>query len=125
MAGENERVTTTVRDLTGHEPRTIEEFLHENRELFRSGTSRCARSPVRVCENVSAAKQTADVSRGCADIGVCGAGELRMADFKPAATSGGNRLQVALVGADHEVAAAQSAFNYARVDYVAGSSSCC
>jgi len=35
MAGENERVTTTVRDLTGHEPRTIEDFLHENRELFR------------------------------------------------------------------------------------------
>jgi hypothetical protein len=35
MAGENERATTTVRDLTGHQPRTIEEFLHENRELFR------------------------------------------------------------------------------------------
>ena len=35
MAGENERTTTTVRDLTGHQPRTIEEFLHENRELFR------------------------------------------------------------------------------------------
>jgi uncharacterized protein YbjT (DUF2867 family) len=35
MAGENERVTSTVRDLTGHEPRTIEDFLHENRELFR------------------------------------------------------------------------------------------
>jgi NAD(P)H dehydrogenase (quinone) len=35
MAGENERVTSTVRDLTGHEPRTIENFLHENRELFR------------------------------------------------------------------------------------------
>lgn len=35
MAGENERVTTTVRDLTGDEPRTIEDFLHENRELFR------------------------------------------------------------------------------------------
>jgi NAD(P)H dehydrogenase (quinone) len=35
MAGENERVTTAVRDLTGHEPRTIEDFLHENRELFR------------------------------------------------------------------------------------------
>jgi NAD(P)H dehydrogenase (quinone) len=34
MAGENERVTTTVRELAGHEPRTIEEFLHENRELF-------------------------------------------------------------------------------------------
>ena len=30
MAGENERTTTTVRDLTGREPRTIEEFLHEN-----------------------------------------------------------------------------------------------
>jgi NAD(P)H dehydrogenase (quinone) len=35
MAGENERTTGTVRELTGHEPRTIEEFLHENRELFR------------------------------------------------------------------------------------------
>jgi NAD(P)H dehydrogenase (quinone) len=35
MAGENERVTAAVRDLTGHEPRTIEDFLHENRELFR------------------------------------------------------------------------------------------
>jgi uncharacterized protein YbjT (DUF2867 family) len=35
MAGENERVTTTVRDLTGHEPCTIEEFLHENHEQFR------------------------------------------------------------------------------------------
>jgi NAD(P)H dehydrogenase (quinone) len=35
MAGENERTTSTVRDLTGHEPRGIEEFLHENRELFR------------------------------------------------------------------------------------------
>jgi uncharacterized protein YbjT (DUF2867 family) len=35
LAGENERTTTTLRDLTGHEPRTIEEFLHENRELFR------------------------------------------------------------------------------------------
>jgi uncharacterized protein YbjT (DUF2867 family) len=35
MAGENERVTSTVRDLTRHEPRTIENFFHENRELFR------------------------------------------------------------------------------------------
>ena len=35
MASENERVTSTVCDLTGHEPRTIEDFLHENRELFR------------------------------------------------------------------------------------------
>jgi len=35
LAGENERVTTTVRDLAGHEPRTLEAFLHENRELFR------------------------------------------------------------------------------------------
>lgn len=35
MAGENERTTTTVRDLTGREPRTIEEFLHENRDSFR------------------------------------------------------------------------------------------
>jgi hypothetical protein len=48
-----------------------------------------------------------------------------MADFKPAAGSGGDRLQVALVGADHEVAAAQRAFNYARVDYVAGRGSRC
>jgi hypothetical protein len=35
MAGENERVTSAVRALTGHEPRTIEQFLHENRDLFR------------------------------------------------------------------------------------------
>ena len=35
MAGENERTTTTVRDLLGREPRTIEEFLHENRDSFR------------------------------------------------------------------------------------------
>jgi NAD(P)H dehydrogenase (quinone) len=35
MAGENERVTSTVRELTGHEPRTIENFFHENRDLFR------------------------------------------------------------------------------------------
>jgi uncharacterized protein YbjT (DUF2867 family) len=35
LAGENEPVTTTVRDLAGHEPRTLEAFLHENQELFR------------------------------------------------------------------------------------------
>jgi NAD(P)H dehydrogenase (quinone) len=35
MAGENERTTGTVRELTGHEPRTIEDFFRENRELFR------------------------------------------------------------------------------------------
>ncbi len=35
LAGENERTTATVRQLTGHEPRAIEEFFHENRELFR------------------------------------------------------------------------------------------
>jgi hypothetical protein len=35
MAGENERTSSTVRELTGHEPRTIEDFFHENRELFR------------------------------------------------------------------------------------------
>jgi NAD(P)H dehydrogenase (quinone) len=34
IAGENERVTPAVRDLTGHEPRTIEDFFHENRALF-------------------------------------------------------------------------------------------
>jgi hypothetical protein len=33
MAGENE-YTTTVRDLTGHEPRTLEEYLHDNRDAF-------------------------------------------------------------------------------------------
>jgi NAD(P)H dehydrogenase (quinone) len=37
MAGENERTTGTVHELTGHEPRTIEQFFHENRDLFRSG----------------------------------------------------------------------------------------
>ena len=35
LAGENERVTTGVEDLTGHPPRTVEDFLHENRDLFR------------------------------------------------------------------------------------------
>jgi uncharacterized protein YoaH (UPF0181 family) len=35
IAGENERTTSTVRELTGHEPRTIEEFFHENCEPFR------------------------------------------------------------------------------------------
>jgi NAD(P)H dehydrogenase (quinone) len=35
LAGENERSTTGVQDLLGREPRTIEEFLHENRDLFR------------------------------------------------------------------------------------------
>jgi hypothetical protein len=35
LAGENERITTTVRDLAGHEPRTLEAFLHENHERFR------------------------------------------------------------------------------------------
>jgi len=35
LAGENERTTSTVQDLTGHPPRTVEAFLHENRELFR------------------------------------------------------------------------------------------
>ena len=34
MASENERITTTVRDLTGHEPRTVEEFMHESRDSF-------------------------------------------------------------------------------------------
>jgi NAD(P)H dehydrogenase (quinone) len=34
MAGENERVTSTVRDLTGHEPRTVEDFFHANRTSF-------------------------------------------------------------------------------------------
>ena len=35
LAGENERVTSAVRDLTGHAPRSVEAFRHENRELFR------------------------------------------------------------------------------------------
>ena len=35
IAGENERTTTTVRDLTGHEPRSLEEFVHESRDSFR------------------------------------------------------------------------------------------
>jgi uncharacterized protein YbjT (DUF2867 family) len=35
LAGENERVTRAVEDLTGHAPRSVEAFLHENRELFR------------------------------------------------------------------------------------------
>ena len=35
MAGENERTTTTVHDLTGHEPRSLEEFVHESRDSFR------------------------------------------------------------------------------------------
>ena len=35
MAGENERTTGTVRELTGHEPRTIEEFFRDHRDQFR------------------------------------------------------------------------------------------
>jgi uncharacterized protein YbjT (DUF2867 family) len=35
IAGENERTTTTMHDLTGHEPRPIEDFLREHRDLFR------------------------------------------------------------------------------------------
>ena len=35
VAGENDRTTTTVRDLTGHPPRTVEEFLHEQCDAFR------------------------------------------------------------------------------------------
>ena len=35
IAGEKDRTTSTVRELTGHEPRTIEEFFHENCERFR------------------------------------------------------------------------------------------
>ena len=34
LAGENERVTTTFADVTGHPPRTVEDFLRENREIF-------------------------------------------------------------------------------------------
>ena len=34
MAGENERVTGTVRELTGREPGTIEDFFRENRASF-------------------------------------------------------------------------------------------
>lgn len=33
-AGENERTTSTVGELTGHPPRTIEQFFQENREQF-------------------------------------------------------------------------------------------
>jgi NAD(P)H dehydrogenase (quinone) len=35
LAGENERTTTGVRDLTGHPARTVEDFLEENRDAFR------------------------------------------------------------------------------------------
>jgi NAD(P)H dehydrogenase (quinone) len=34
QAGENERITDTVRELTGHVPRTVEAFLHDNRQQF-------------------------------------------------------------------------------------------
>jgi hypothetical protein len=34
QAGENERLTSTVHDLTGQAPRTVEAFLHDNREEF-------------------------------------------------------------------------------------------
>jgi NAD(P)H dehydrogenase (quinone) len=34
LAGENERTTAAVRELTGHDPRTVSDFLHENRDLF-------------------------------------------------------------------------------------------
>jgi NAD(P)H dehydrogenase (quinone) len=35
LAGENERVNDGVQDLTGHAPRTLRDFLHENLDLFR------------------------------------------------------------------------------------------
>jgi uncharacterized protein YbjT (DUF2867 family) len=34
LAGENERITTEVRELTRHEPRTVASFLSENHNLF-------------------------------------------------------------------------------------------
>jgi lysophospholipase L1-like esterase len=34
QAGENDRLTGTVRELTGHAPRTVEAFLHDNRRQF-------------------------------------------------------------------------------------------
>ncbi len=34
MAGENERTTRTAHELTGHQPRTIEQFFRENLEQF-------------------------------------------------------------------------------------------
>jgi NAD(P)H dehydrogenase (quinone) len=34
-AGENERTTGTLAELTGHAPRTVAAFLHEQREAFR------------------------------------------------------------------------------------------
>ena len=34
LAGENERSTTEVQNLTGHAPRTVADFLSENREIF-------------------------------------------------------------------------------------------
>ena len=33
-AGENERITHTVTDLTGQKPRTVEAYLHANRGVF-------------------------------------------------------------------------------------------
>jgi len=33
-AGENERLTATFRELTGHAPGTVAEFLHDNRQQF-------------------------------------------------------------------------------------------
>jgi NAD(P)H dehydrogenase (quinone) len=33
-AGENEHLTATFRELTGHAPGTVEEFLHDNRQQF-------------------------------------------------------------------------------------------
>lgn len=34
QAGENERLTNTVQELTGHPPRTVEDFLRANRDQF-------------------------------------------------------------------------------------------
>jgi uncharacterized protein YbjT (DUF2867 family) len=34
QAGENEHLAGTVRELTGHDPRTVEAFLHDNRGQF-------------------------------------------------------------------------------------------
>ena len=33
-AGENDRTTDTFRQITGHDPRALPEFLHEHRTAF-------------------------------------------------------------------------------------------
>jgi NAD(P)H dehydrogenase (quinone) len=48
QAGENDRLTGTVRELTGHAPGTVEAFLHDNRRQFLQTGPRTSLAPRRL-----------------------------------------------------------------------------